>query len=226
MKAKCAALLVGMLLLGATRAGATTYAVSEFFEDADGTSGVGIGGSITTDGTLGPLGASNIVDWNLFGADLILVGADLNGGGNFFFLDTLNSAVQRIVNVTATANALTLGTPSGAIIPAGDLLFQTTPCSVFGCTTNSMEFAAVSVLNGFSTEFTVCTSLLGFVPADCSGALDGSLTFADAKVIATTAVPGPIAGAGLPGLILAGGGLLGWRRRRRMRNGSVALAVV
>jgi hypothetical protein len=51
--------------------------------------------------------------------------------------------------------------------------------------------------------------LVSFAPEAGTGFIDRI------QVTTPAAVPGPIAGAGLPGLILAGGGLLGWWRRRQ-----------
>jgi MYXO-CTERM domain-containing protein len=53
--------------------------------------------------------------------------------------------------------------------------------------------------------------LLSFAPEAGTGFIDRI----QVTTFPTVSVPGPIAGAGLPGLVLASVGLLGWWRRRQ-----------
>jgi hypothetical protein len=76
---------------------------------------------------------------------------------------------------------------------------------------DGLLFASTSFYTGSSTwpaDFHLITSL---GPAEWQGTLETTYTFTS-----TAPVPGPIVGAGLPGLILAGGGMLGWWRRRKI----------
>ena len=85
---------------------------------------------------------------------------------------------------------------------------------------------SASILDTFNAAFdTYALGPIGptsgrvfFNPGVTFATLGGGFTlssFGETSTFTTESVPGPIVGAGLPGLILAGGGLLGWLRRKR-----------
>jgi len=101
-------------------------------------------------------------------------------------------------------------------------------------TTSSAEFptASYGVLAALRRAMSRGELFAGLYVLGCANGLLGSVTgitfeFGTGPDLGVTGtpvpVPGPIAGAGLPGLVFAGGGLLFWWRRRRT-DGSAAFA--
>jgi hypothetical protein len=66
----------------------------------------------------------------------------------------------------------------------------------------------------------------GIAYAILSGSNRDYIFLDNVTALASLPVPGPIAGAGLPGILFAGGGFLTWWRNRRSRWGSAALPAV
>jgi hypothetical protein len=131
-------------------------------------------------------------------------------GNNFVELDTTqNSFISQVVTTTP-AQAYSL---SFAYSPRANVLATSNGIEAF------WNGSSLGIFTGTTFSWTLHTfgvigtgsDILKFVAVGTSDSFGGSL---DAVSIATAAVPGPVLGAGLPGLAMAMGGLIAWRRRR------------
>jgi hypothetical protein len=230
-----------MLLGAASIAGADTftYELNGSFAETNGGASL-----VPNGGTIGPTGYTFGVNAGLSLSNIGI--SDAYSIAIRFYFDDVNASIntfQKILDFKNRQSDSGLYSESGSLqlfattgsgdphagsgvhdftngTPA-DLLVTRSANGFFSASVNGHFAFSVMDMNG-ATTFSGPSNIINFFMDDLvSFAPEAGTGFVDRIQVTTfpaVQVPGPIVGAGLPGLILAGSGLLGWWRRRREKT--------